>query len=85
MKNVPSPVILNLFEDPYCRTGVRDMAWMLKQVQHDKILLLTSCFLTLIQLLKSIQAKSLQNTKYASATCSISMRVIPAYAGIQSV
>jgi hypothetical protein len=36
MKNVPSPVILNLFQDPYGRSGVRDMAWMLKQVQHDK-------------------------------------------------
>jgi len=36
MKNVPLPVILNLFQDPYGGSSVRDMAWMLKQVQHDK-------------------------------------------------
>jgi hypothetical protein len=28
--------LLDLFQDPYGRSGVRDMAWMLKQVQHDK-------------------------------------------------
>lgn len=36
MKSLPFPVILNLFQDPYGRSSVRDMAWMLKQVQHDK-------------------------------------------------
>jgi hypothetical protein len=36
MKSLLFPVILNLFQDPYGRNNVRDMAWMLKQVQHDK-------------------------------------------------
>lgn len=33
MKSLPVPVILNLFQDPYGRNNVCDMAWMLKQVQ----------------------------------------------------
>jgi hypothetical protein len=36
MKSAPLPVILNLVQDPYGKSNVRDMAWMLKQVQHDK-------------------------------------------------
>lgn len=36
MKSAPLPVILNLFQDPYGRNNVCDVAWMLKQVQHDK-------------------------------------------------